>query len=175
MPFLQTIQAQVEGVIESKYMKNGPYAVKKQEDHALQNFSKYEIFYPAEMETSDRTWPVVVLCNGTGVPLSRYAAIAQHYASWGFIVIGSEEAYSWNGCSAEMALRHLERLDENEKIGDQNSVFYHKVDFDRIGAVGHSQGGVGAMNAASVQPHHDVFKTIVALSPTNLELAENLE
>lgn len=175
MPFLQTIQAQVEGVIESKYMKNGPYAVKKQEDHALQNFSKYEIFYPAELETSDRTWPVVVLCNGTGVPLSRYAAIAQHYASWGFIVIGSEEAYSWNGCSAEMALRHLERLDENEKIGDQNSVFYHKVDFDRVGAVGHSQGGVGAMNAASVQPHHDVFKTIVALSPTNLELAENLE
>lgn len=74
-----------------------------------------------------------------------------------------------------MALRHLERLDENEKIGDQNSVFYHKVDFDRVGAVGPSQGGVGAMNAASVQPHHDVFKTIVALSPTNLELAENLE
>lgn len=48
---------------------------------------------------------VIVMCNGSGTPMSQYPAVAKHMASWGFIVIGTEENYSWNAFGAEMCLR----------------------------------------------------------------------
>lgn len=36
------------------------------------------------------------MCNGSGTPMSKYSSVAKHFASWGFIVIGTEENYSWN-------------------------------------------------------------------------------
>lgn len=162
------------GEIEHRYMANGSYAVSTREDAALQNFGKYMVYYPAELETTDKVYPVIVLCNGTGVPLSKYDVVAKHYASWGFIVIGTEETYSWNAFGAEMCLRYLERWNENARIGDISSIFYHKVDFSNVGVVGHSQGGVGVMNAVTATAHQAVYKTAVSLSPTNMELAASL-
>ena len=46
---------------------------------------------------------------------------------------------------------------------------------DNIGITGHSQGGVGVINAITVQAHSDMYKAAVALSPTNITLAENIE
>lgn len=162
------------GEIEQKYMADGSYAVSVHEDKTLQNFIKFTVYYPTELESTDRTYPVIVLCNGTGVPLSKYSAVAKHYASWGFIVIGTEETYSWNAFGAEMCLRYLERWNENARIGDADSIFYQKVDFSNVGVVGHSQGGVGVMNAITCTEHQTVYKTAVALSPTNKELAASL-
>ena len=87
---------------------NGPYAVSCHEDGALQVFEKYLTFYPSELETKAGKWPVIVICNGSGTPLSKYATVAEHFASWGFIVIGTEEKFSWNAFGAEMSLRYLE-------------------------------------------------------------------
>ena len=162
------------GEIESRYMANGPYAVSVHEDLALQIFSKYTVYYPTEMETADRKYPVIVLCNGTGTPLSKYPAVARHFASWGFIVIGTEETYSWNAFGAEMCLRYLERMNENAQIEGTDSLFYGKVDLDNVGVVGHSQGGVGVINAITDTAHQSAYKAAVALSPTNKELAHNL-
>lgn len=126
------------------------------------------------METSDKKYPVIVICNGSGTPLSKYPTVAEHYASWGFIVIGTEEKNSWNAFGAEMSIRYLERMNENEKIEDTESIFYQKVDFDNVGIVGHSQGGVGVLNAITDTKHKNIYKTAVSLSPTNKELAHNL-
>ncbi|WP_299144589.1 hypothetical protein [uncultured Dialister sp.] len=162
------------GTIEAKYMADGSYEVSEHEDAVLQEFGKYTVYYPTELETSDKQWPVIVICNGSGTPLSKYPAVAKHYASWGFIVIGTEEDYSWNAFGAEMSIRYLERWNENEKIEDTDSIFYQKVDFDNVGVAGHSQGGVGVINAVTATEHKDVYKTAVALSPTNETLAHNL-
>ncbi len=162
------------GAIEQKYMEDGSYTVSVHEEKTLQSFNKYTVYYPTELETAEKTYPVIVLCNGTGVPLSKYPAVAKHYASWGFIVIGTEETYSWNAFGAEMCLRYLERWNENARIGDVDSVFYQKIDFSNVGIVGHSQGGVGVINAITSTEHHAVYKTAVALSPTNKELAASL-
>ncbi|UNT96045.1 chlorophyllase/cutinase-like alpha/beta fold protein [Allobaculum mucilyticum] len=127
----------------------------------------------------DRKYPILVLCNGTGVPLSKYESLARHYASWGFVVIGTEGEYAWNGFGAEMCVRHLERLEEMKTIEENNTQkenpFYHRLDLDRIGIIGHSQGAAGVFNAITAQPHHEIYKAAVALSLTNLQLAENLE
>ena len=162
------------GAIEAKYMANGPYAVSKHEDNVLQEFKKFTVYYPSELDRADRTWPVIVLCNGSGTPLSQYPAVAKHFASWGFIVVGTEEDYSWNAFGAEMSIRYLERWNENETIEDTRSLFYHKVDFNNVGIVGHSQGGIGVFNAITETQHKNVYKAAVSLSPTNMELAHNL-
>ena len=164
------------GEIEAKYMANGSFAVSVYEEPAPQVFQKYVIYYPTELETSDKQYPVIVICNGSGTPISKYPAVPEHYASWGFIVIATEEKYAWNGFGAEMSIRHLQKLNDNEQIEEgKANVFYQKVDFSNVGIVGHSQGGVGVLNAVTVQMHKDIYKAAVSLSPTNKELAHALE
>lgn len=163
------------GPLEAKYLASGPYETVFYEEKAMQDFKKYEIYYPAALRDADQRFPVLVLNNGTGVPLSRYSALARHFASWGFVVIGTEEAYAWDGFGAEMCVRHLEKLNESETIQERENIFYQKIDLDHMGIAGHSQGAVGVFNAITAQPHHACFKAAAALSPTNMELAAALE
>lgn len=163
------------GSIEAEYMADGQYGVAVYEEPVLQGFEKYIIYYPDNLEAISGSYPVIVICNGSGTPLSKYPAVAKHFASWGFIVIGTEEEYDWSGFSSEMCIRYLEILNENKTIGDgKNNIFYGKVDLENVGIAGHSQGGVGVINAITAQEHSGIFKTAVALSPTNKELAHNL-
>lgn len=161
---------------EAKYMANGSFEVSIYEEPVLQVFKKYVIYYPSDLETSDRQYPVIVICNGSGTPTSKYPAVPKHYASWGFIVIGTEEENAWNGFGAEMSVRHLERLNHDRQTQEgKPNLFYQKIDLSRVGIVGHSQGGVGVLNAITAQQHKDTYKAAVSLSPTNKELAHNLE
>ncbi len=170
-----TSKVETGGEIEAKYLKNGSFEVSFYEGAALQGFSKYNIYYPSELSNSNKTYPVVVYANGSGTPSSKYSAVLKHMASWGFIAIGTEEEYDWNGFASEMCIRHLAKLNETETIDDEANFFYGKVDFENVGIVGHSQGGVGVFNATTVQEHSNAFKAAVALSPTNHELAEGIE
>ena len=158
------------GKIEAEYLKNGTYDVEYLEVGAPQNFKKYEIWYPTELLNGSKKFPVIIVSNGTGVKASKAKAMFEHFASWGFIIVGTEEEYSWNGFSAEMSLNYLLKCND-----DSESIFYQKIDTDNIGSVGHSQGGVGAINAVTDTKHSNVYKTVVAESPANIELAESLE
>ena len=60
---------------------------------------------------------------------------------------------------------------QNETSG---SIFYHKIDLENIGAVGHSQGGAGVFNAITELEHSSIFKTAVPISPTNEQQAVSL-
>lgn len=167
---------EIGGEIEAKYMSDGEFEVSVYKEQALQVFKKYVIYYPTELETSNKQYPVIVICNGSGTPISKYPTVPRHYASWGFIVIGTEEENAWNGFGAEMSIRHLQKLNDNEQIEeDKTNIFYQKVDLSNVGIVGHSQGGVGVLNAITAQAHKDIYKTAVSLSPTNKEMAHGLE
>lgn len=168
-------KTQTGGEVEAIYMNNGKYEVSVYEEPVLQGFSKYILYYPSQLTKETDTYPVIVISNGSGTPLSKYPAVAKHFASWGFIVIGTEEKNDWNGFSSEMCIRYLELLNENKTIGeDKANIFYGKIDLENVGIVGHSQGGVGVLNAVTTQQHSTTFKTAVSLSPTNKELAHNL-
>lgn len=163
------------GEIEAKYLQDGTYKVSYYEETAMQVFEKYEIYYPTELETTDKVYPVIVVCNGTGWKASNSKPVYEHYASWGFIVIATEETYSWNAFGAEMCIVHLRRLNDYPMINDQENIFYGKIDFENVGIIGHSQGGVGVINAVTNTEHKSTYKTAIALSPTNKELAQGLE
>lgn len=164
------------GEIEAKYLKMGSYEVAYKDYPLFQNFKKFSIYYPSELESTEKKYPVVVICNGSGLPASKYTNLFKHLSSWGFIVIGTEETYAWNGFGAEMSVRFLSDIDKKETLGENNekNILYHKIDFDNVGITGHSQGGVGVFNAISAQEHGNIYKTAVSLSPTKSELAENL-
>ena len=162
------------GAIEKMYMKNGEHEVCSFEQRVIQEFKKIIVYYPSDLVKSSKKFPVIVSCNGTGTPFSRYPAVAKHLASWGFIVIGTEENYSWNALGAEICLQYLEVMNQNKIVDKKTSVFYHKVDFSRVGVVGHSQGGVGVISAITATKHKNIYKAAVALSPTNKSLAHAL-
>ncbi|MDO4523536.1 MAG: hypothetical protein Q4B57_10405 [Eubacteriales bacterium] len=166
---------QTGGAIEAAYLQNGPYETAYYEEATAQIFEKYEISYPKELETENKKYPVIVVCNGSGWKGSLNKAQYQFYASYGFIVIATEETYSWNAFGAEMCIRHLERLNDYISDEGEKSIFYQKIDFDNVGIIGHSQGGVGVINAITNTDHKDIYKAAVALSPTNEEMASALE
>lgn len=158
---------QTGGDIETQYIKRGKYDVLSFEEETKENWKKYEIYYPSALNDGDEKYPVIVMSNGSGVRASRYLNIFQHYASWGFIVIGNEHDTSFAGDSSEASLLYLMNASENPK-----SVFYQKVDLDNVGIVGHSQGGVGVFNAVTKQPNGNVYKTVVSISPVPEESAK---
>ena len=164
------------GDIEARYIANGSHEVNYFENTAMSSFGKYEIFYPSDITESTSKYPVVIFVNGTGVKGSKYQALQKHLASWGFITVATEEEYAWNGFSAEMSLRFLQKLNgEKVEIKGYDNELYGKVDFENVGITGHAQGGVGVFNAVTEQKSGRYYKTIVSLSPTNHELADALD
>lgn len=171
-----TQKVKTGGEIEAKYLENGTHKVSSIKISAMHDFKKYEIFYPSDIADGNKKYPVVIFSNGTGIKASKYTAVLEHLASWGFIVLGTEEENSWNGFSSEMCLRLAEKLHTTEQIeGWDSNPFYGHVNMENIGVSGHSQGGVGVINAATENKNGAKIKAIFAASPTNKELAKSLE
>ena len=165
-------ETQTGGEIEATYTAMGQYEVTYAEYPAQDLLIKqYEIWYPSALdEEESRTWPVVVMANGTGVPASRYTPVFRHLASWGFVVIGNEMQNSWSGGASAGALDLLAELNE-----DPSSLFYHKLDLDNVGSAGHSQGAIGAINAVTAQPNGDSYKALYLASTPSSLYASTLE
>lgn len=157
------------GELEAKYLAMGASQVEHMEVSTEEEWGNINVYYPKELTESAKSYPVVVMVNGTGVYSSKYPALFKHLASWGFIVIGNEDPSTCSGSSADTTLAWL--LNENE---NPDSRFYQKVDEEHIGISGHSQGGVGVFNAINEQPHGSLYTCAVSLSPTQLDLAEAL-
>jgi dienelactone hydrolase len=145
--------------VEQKYHKNGPYQV------TVHSIDGIHVFLPDTVHKAPL--PTVVMVNGTGLKALHYRPVFEHLASWGFVVIGNDDSNAWNGRSALVSL---------DKAIFQNSIvsspLYQRIDLDRIGVVGHSQGAMGAINAAT---EDDRFKVLYAASCPQKSLAKKLD
>jgi len=146
---------------ESLYMKLGSHEVKTYEEAAEGSLGTFRMWYPADAATSGAKYPVIVSNNGTGWPATKYPEWFRHMASWGFIVVGNDEGTSWNGDSAQATLEWLIKLNST-----RGSVIYNHADLDRIGTIGHSQGGTGVENAITTQKSASMYKAAVMLAST---------
>lgn len=166
------------GELEAYYLQSGTYEVSYKEVKVMQSFGKYEIWYPKDIENADTDakYPVVIISNGTGVKASKYPSVMEHLASWGFVVMATEEEYSWNAFGTEMCLRFAIKMNEEKQVHDwESNPFLGKLDMHNIGVFGHSQGGVGVVNAATNIEHASMINAVFAASPTQPELATALE
>ena len=145
--------------VEQKYHESGPYQV------TVRSIDGIHVFVPDTVHNAPL--PTVVMVNGTGLKALHYRPVFEHLASWGFIVIGNDDSNAWNGRSALVSL---------DKAIFQNSIvsspLYQRIDLDRIGVVGHSQGAMGAINAAT---EDDRFKVLYAASCPQKSLAKKLD
>lgn len=159
-----------KGVIETKYSDLGEHEVIYAEFDAPDSvWKKYEVWYPADMVEHDEKYPMVIMANGTGIKASQYRAVFKHLASWGFIVVGNEDENSRTGESSAATLAFMLKANE-----DKNSDFYGKIDVTNIGIAGHSQGGVGAINAVTQQDNGNLYKAIYVASATSKYHAKEL-
>lgn len=165
-----TENAKPGGEIEKEYTTMGPMKVASATyDAEGTAFQKFEIWYPSDMEEGPGIFPVVIMANGTGVKASAYQEVFRHLASWGFIVAGNEDKSSWDGNSSAATLDFLLKMNE-----DTHSIFYQHLDTGHIGIAGHSQGGVGAINAVTNQDNGNLYKAMWTASATHIDLANAL-
>ncbi|MFV0363352.1 MAG: chlorophyllase/cutinase-like alpha/beta fold protein [Suipraeoptans sp.] len=151
------------GTMETKYTSLGDYEVSYVEYDADNDvYGKYEVWYPSDMQSSGQTYPLVVMANGTGIKASQYKEVFNHLASWGFIVVGNEDENSRTGASSAATLDYMLRLNE-----EKTSEFCGRINADKIGIAGHSQGGVGAINAVTEQDNGYMYNAIFAASTTS--------
>lgn len=158
-----------EAPIEKQFLESGPYRVNyfstSANDFKLKN---YHVWYPSELENGQKKYPLIVICNGTGYRATRFASLFKHLASWGFTVIGTEEEWSGKGRGAILSLRFMLSLNKKKE-----SIFYQKIDLEKIGIAGHSQGGAGAINAITKYPEGHMFKTLFSISGVRQEQADS--
>ena len=154
--------------IEKKYLEAGPekiccYTVSAN-DFKLKSF---RVWYPERLKTEkEKRYPLIIICNGTGYRATRFSPVFRHLASWGFVVVGTDEEWSGKGRGAILSLRFI--LKENQ---DPKSIFHGKIDPERIGIAGHSQGGAGAINAITRFKDGRYFKALFTISGAKQEQA----
>ena len=160
-----------KGELERKYAMNGTLAIDSfAVESGDERTKRFEVWFPKEMRTTQKKYPLVVMANGTGVFASRYKPIFEHLASWGFIVVGNEDGSSWWGHGTAATLDFI--LKQN---ATQGSLFYGKVKTDAIGLAGHSQGGVGTFHAAADFDNSRSYKAICAMSGNDPSVAAKIQ
>ena len=151
-----------KGELEKKYAANGQYRVDTLTvPSSEERIRLFQFYFPTELKTTKRQWPVVIMANGTGIRASKYKAIFRHLASWGFIVAGNEDEWTWDGQSVDMTLNYLLRANDDER-----HPFYQRIDTAHVGLTGHSQGGMAVYTAATLFANSPRYKALCPLSAT---------
>lgn len=159
-----------KGTLEKKYAYDGEYQVElfTQED-SDERIKLLQVYYPANLKTEQRAWPLVLMANGTGIRASKYKAVFRHLASWGFIVVGNEDEWTLDGKSISKSLDIMVKAN-----ADPSSLFYQKVDTARVGLTGHSQGGMCVFTASSLFENSHLYKALCTQSGTATLLVDSL-
>ncbi len=156
--------------LEKKYADLGNYEVTNVDyDADDKKIGKYRVWYPKELESKQQEYPLIVITNASNVAAMNYEPYFQRLASWGFIVAGNEDRQAGSGESTSLTLDFV--LELNDK---SDSVFYKKISQTNIGIIGFSQGGAGAIRAATEFENSNRYKTIFTGSAAYPFLAKNM-
>lgn len=144
--------------IEQMYYAEGPWDVTESYGFACCDSEEYayDAWYPTNLGQGGFSHPIVVYGSGTGGSPAGAAYLLRHLASWGFVVIGSQNGQVGNGQSILDAAAYMVSLN-----GNSGSPFYGVLDTANIGAIGQSQGAYGVVNA--LVNGGTLIKTIVAI------------
>jgi hypothetical protein len=147
-------------------------------------------YYPAEDDGKDQPFhkrltkvgrsPIVFMAHGNHCPASDPSHLGYDYfqadlAKMGIIAVsvdcnalncGAGDGVQNIEARADLiidSIKHFQSLD-----GDLTSLFFQRIDFKRVGLMGHSRGGDAVVTAASVINLSGVtIRGVLALAPTN--------
>jgi len=100
------------------------------------------IYRPRTLGESGRRHPIILWGNGTGSSPSTYSALLTHWASHGFVVAAARTSNAGSGEEMIDCLDYL--VQEN---GRSSGTYAGKLNVNRVGTAGHSQGGGGSIMA----------------------------
>lgn len=156
------------GAIESKYYQQGPWPVTARAAFACcaTSGAAFDVWYPSELGKGGVRHPIITWGNGTDAVPRNYARLLAHLASWGFVVIASESKATGTGQDILDAAKYLIGQD-----GVASSIFFHKLDTAAVGAIGHSQGAAGVLNA--MQKSGGAIRTAVPIEVPSQKWCSN--
>lgn len=82
-------------------------------------------------------------------------------------MVGNDDRQTGTGLSASQTLDYL--LEQNASTG---SLFFEKIDTERLGIVGYSQGGAGAVRAVTEYDNGGMFKVLFTGSAAHIYLSQ---
>ncbi len=154
--------------LEMKYSQPGDYTTAYTEFPSdNESIGKIRVWYPAELESSSKTWPMILVVNASGTPAASYEPFFPRLASWGFIVVGNEDGQTGNGETASLTLDFMLNM-------PAGSVLSGKIDYDSMGIIGYSQGGAGAICAVTNYENGARYKAMFTGSAAYPTLAKNM-
>ncbi|MGN1305907.1 MAG: alpha/beta hydrolase [Oscillospiraceae bacterium] len=156
--------------LEKKYVGLGSFEVANADfDATDKKIDKYRIWYPKELESKQQEYPLIVITNASNVAALNYEPYFKRLASWGFIVVGNEDRQAGSGESTSLTLDYVLKLNDKS-----DSIFYKNISQTNIGIIGFSQGGAGAIRAATEFDNSNRYKTIFTGSAAYPFLAKNM-
>ena len=131
------------GTIEQKYYAQGPWLVTVSLGGACCDSAgnKFDLYLPTPLGNNGFKHPILTWANGTNTTSDHYAYFLKHMASWGFVVIATQDLNTGPGKTVLDGAKFL--INANSSSGN----FFQKLDVNNIGSFGHSQGATGAINA----------------------------
>ncbi|HYL86719.1 MAG TPA: hypothetical protein VE263_21010, partial [Candidatus Angelobacter sp.] len=143
--------------IELKYYANGPYAVTVAPGSQCCDSAgnKFDLYYPSTLTPPPAGFPILTWGNGTNSLSSHYAYFLKHMASWGFVVIATQDLNTGVGTTILDAAKFM--ILQNSSPG----LFQNKLNIGQVGAFGHSQGATGAINA--LEKSGGIIKTVMPI------------
>jgi len=154
--------------LEAKYSRLGSRDVAYTEfDVENSAIDKIGAWYPRELKNDGARYPMIVVVNGSNTKASMYKPFFERLASWGFVVVGTEDGQAGTGETASIVLDFMLNA-------PRDSVLYDRIDANNIGVVGYSQGGAGAIRAVTEYGNSGAFKTIFTGSAAYAALAKNM-
>ena len=130
------------------------------------SFDKAKVFYPSVLEESNENFPLILYSNGTNQTYenSVIEPIIDLFVSNGFIFIANNQKNDARGKATMACLESMLRFN-----GDKTSVFYNKVNEDKIGGMGYSQGASGIINThMSFGELSTIIKSMIPLCPPSI-------
>ena len=159
---------QSDAPLEMKYAKPGSFETSYTEFVSdNESIGRVRVWYPTELESSRKSWPMIMVVNASGTPASSYEPFFPRLASWGFVVVGNEDGQTGNGKTASITLEFMLNV-------PSDSILAGKIDYDNMGIIGYSQGGAGAICAVTNYENGTRYKAIFTGSAAYPTLARNM-
>ena len=156
------------GELERRYTERGEYELSKLAfDVADDTMRSIYVWMPQSVAPSPR--PIIIVVNGSNAIASRCEPFFERLASWGFVVVGNDDPMAGRGDSTSRTLDFLLAAAD-----DDEHPLYGLIDISKIGIAGYSQGGAGALRAATEFANSSRYTTLFTCSAASQLLSQNL-
>ena len=156
---LETTTEQPESTTKKPVIDTSIKSIKTKEYKT--NSTTQTVYYPDNIDVISKPYPVVAWANGTMVKSGFYDKLLIEIAKGGYIVIACDETMSADGKAQIASIDFI-----LTKSNDKNDIFYNKIDKDKIGVIGHSQGGRSSVNAAQADSRIDC---VISIAGSNFD------